>query len=191
MHRRMASTATPKKECFYSELTRIYLILFPFWGFLMGKRCQQMKAGSAESLEVTGAGVIALGEQARGPGCAGPSEEASLGEPMIMPQCPCRAALKLNPGPFLQGIAGGWELAQGSLSPEAEVSRRCVGSFLPAHPGPIPGLALPAAALDTKPLSSCVPQDLSYKKQTGHQFKHLDTARGCSSERQHTELPYT
>lgn len=34
-----------------------------------------MKAGSTESLEVTGAGVFALGEQARGPGCAGPSEE--------------------------------------------------------------------------------------------------------------------
>lgn len=58
MHRRMARTSTPTKECYYSALTRISLILCPFGGFLMWKKHQQTRAGSAESPEVTGAGVI-------------------------------------------------------------------------------------------------------------------------------------
>lgn len=58
MHRRMARTSTPTKGCFYSALTRIYLILCPFGGFLMWKKHKQTRAGSSESLEVTGAGVI-------------------------------------------------------------------------------------------------------------------------------------
>lgn len=99
------------------------------------------------------------------PGSAGPCEDSSLGECMSIPQCFCRAALELKPGPSLQGIARRLELAQGSLSSEAEVNRGCAGSFLSAQPDPTPGLALSATALGTKPLSSCIPQELAYKSQ--------------------------